>query len=413
MFNFLKPSVSDFNSVTREVQKINSLEPEIQTLSDTQIQERVQKLIKKYKEEQNFDNILAESFALTREASKRTLGLRHFDTQLMGGILLHKGKIAEMKTGEGKTLVATLPVCLNALSLKGVHVVTANDYLAKRDQQSLSQLYRFLGLSVGLIQENMNSTERRRNYAADITYVTNSELAFDYLRDNMATEPSELVQRPFNYCVVDEIDSILIDEARTPLIISGISDKPVEKYIVADEVQNYLKPKLHYTVDEKAKNVTLTGQGIIQIQKILNVNNLYKLEDPWVPYILNAIRAHVLYIREVNYIVKNREIQIVDEFTGRIMANRRWSDGLHQAIEAKEKQPIQKGSETLASITYQNFFLNYPKLAGMTGTARTSEVEFESIYNLKVESVEPNKTMVRKDFVDAVKRIEKKIDSIK
>ena len=386
----------------KQIGIINNLELTVQNLSDSQIQEKVQKLIKQYQQEKNYDSILCESFALTREASKRKLGLRHFNSQIYGGLVLHNGKIAEMMTGEGKTLAATLPVSLNALSLEGIHVVTVNDYLAKRDQQSLSQLYQFLGLSVGLIQENMNSVERRKNYNADITYVTNSELAFDYLRDNMATEPSELVQRPFNYCVVDEIDSILIDEARTPLIISGISDKPVEKYIVADEVQNYLKPKLHYTVDEKAKNVTLTGQGIIQIQKILNVNNLYKLEDPWVPYILNAIRAHVLYIREVNYIVKNREIQIVDEFTGRIMANRRWSDGLHQAIEAKEKQPIQKGSETLASITYQNFFLNYPKLAGMTGTARTSEVEFESIYNLKVESVEPNKTMIRKDFVDAV-----------
>ena len=381
MFNFLKPSVSDFNSVNREVQKINNFEIEIQNLSDAQIQERVQKLINQYKIEQNFDTILAESFALTREASKRTLGLRHFDTQLMGGILLHKGKIAEMKTGEGKTLVATLPVCLNALSLKGVHVVTANDYLARRDQQSLSQLYRFLGLSVGLIQENMNSGERRRNYAADITYVTNSELAFDYLRDNMATEPSELVQRRYNYCIVDEVDSILIDEARTPLIISGVSDTPVEKYVAADEVANYLKPQLHYIVDEKAKSVTLTSQGITQIQDLLQIRDLYNVQDPWIPYLLNAIKARVLFVKDVSYIVKNREIQIVDEFTGRIMADRRWSEGLHQAIEAKEQVPIMKGSETLASITYQNFFLLYPKLAGMTGTAKTAEVELEKIYN--------------------------------
>jgi len=400
--NAFSRSVGKSSNREKQIDIINNLELEIQNLSDFQIQEKVQKLIKQYRQEKNYDSILCESFALTREASKRKLGLRHFNSQIYGGLVLHDGKIAEMMTGEGKTLAATLPVSLNAMSLEGVHVVTVNDYLAKRDQQSLSQLYQFLGLSVGLIQENMNSVERRKNYNADITYVTNSELAFDYLRDNMATEPSELVQKPYNYCVVDEIDSILIDEARTPLIISGISDRPVEKYIVADEVQNYLKPKLHYTVDEKAKNVTLTGQGIIQIQKILNIDNLYKLEDPWVPYILNAIRAHVLYTREVNYIVKNREIQIVDEFTGRIMANRRWSDGLHQAIEAKEKQPIQKGSETLASITYQNFFLNYPKLAGMTGTARTSEVEFENIYNLKVETVKPNKTMIRKDFGDAV-----------
>ena len=402
MFNFLKPSVSDFNAVSREVQKINSLEREIQTLSDAQIQERVQKLIKQYKAEQDFDTILAESFALTREASKRTLGLRHFDTQLMGGILLHKGKIAEMKTGEGKTLVATLPVCLNALSLKGVHVVTANDYLARRDQQSLSQLYRFLGLSVGLIQENMNSAERRRNYAADITYVTNSELAFDYLRDNMATEPSELVQRRYNYCIVDEVDSILIDEARTPLIISGVSDTPVEKYVAADEVANYLKPQLHYIVDEKAKSVTLTSQGITQIQDLLQIRDLYNVQDPWIPYLLNAIKARVLFVKDVSYIVKNREIQIVDEFTGRIMADRRWSEGLHQAIEAKEQVPILKGSETLASITYQNFFLLYPKLAGMTGTAKTAEVELEKIYDLEVDVLPTNREMVRKDLPDFV-----------
>jgi len=402
MFNFLKPSVSDFNSVNREVQKINNFEFEIQKLSDTQIQERVQKLIKRYKVEKDFDAILAESFALTREASKRTLGLRHFDTQLMGGILLHKGKIAEMKTGEGKTLVGTLPVCLNALSLKGVHVVTVNDYLAKRDQQSLSQLYRFLGLSVGLIQENMNSAERRRNYAADITYVTNSELAFDYLRDNMATEPFELVQRRYNYCIVDEVDSILIDEARTPLIISGVSDTPVEKYVAADEVSNYLKPKIHYTVDEKAKSVTLTSQGITQIQDLLQIRDLYNVNDPWIPYLLNAIKARVLFVKDVNYIVKNREIQIVDEFTGRIMADRRWSEGLHQAIEAKEQVPILKGSETLASITYQNFFLLYPKLAGMTGTAKTAEVELEKIYNLEVDVLPTNKEMVRKDLPDFV-----------
>tara|TARA_B110000114_G_scaffold74543_1_gene78931 strand:- start:1129 stop:3840 length:2712 start_codon:yes stop_codon:yes gene_type:complete len=402
MFNFLKPSVSDFNSVNREVQKINNFEIEIQNLSDAQIQERVQKLINQYKIEQNFDTILAESFALTREASKRTLGLRHFDTQLMGGILLHKGKIAEMKTGEGKTLVATLPVCLNALSLKGVHVVTANDYLARRDQQSLSQLYRFLGLSVGLIQENMNSGERRRNYAADITYVTNSELAFDYLRDNMATEPSELVQRRYNYCIVDEVDSILIDEARTPLIISGVSDTPVEKYVAADEVANYLKPQLHYIVDEKAKSVTLTSQGLTQIQDLLQIRDLYNVQDPWIPYLLNAIKARVLFVKDVSYIVKNREIQIVDEFTGRIMADRRWSEGLHQAIEAKEQVPIMKGSETLASITYQNFFLLYPKLAGMTGTAKTAEVELEKIYNLEVDVLPTNRDMVRKDLPDFV-----------
>ena len=390
------------NKPSQEILNINSMEPNIQLMTDIEIREEMGKLLHQAKKEKSVNNIVERSFALTREASLRTIGLRHYDTQLLGGLKLNKGKIVEMKTGEGKTLVATLPVCLNALSLKGVHVVTSNPYLAQRDQQWMSQLYRFLGLSVGLITENMKTTERKENYGLDITYITNSELAFDYLRDNMATEPSEVVLRPFNYCVIDEVDSILIDEARTPLILSGRSKTPVEKYIVADEITNYLENKIHYKVDEKNKNVTLTSKGISQIQTFLNVQNLYDPQDPWIPYILNAIRVRVLYTRDANYIVKNNEIFIVDEFTGRVMEDRRWSDGLHQAVEAKENVPILEGSETLASVTYQNFFLLYPKLSGMTGTAKTAEVELEKIYGLNVEVLPTEKPMIRKDLSDLV-----------
>jgi preprotein translocase subunit SecA len=403
MFNFLNTfTQNNLNTLKEEVKKINNLESEIALLTELEIKERVNKLIKKYQIDKNFDNILHESFALTREASKRTLGLRHYDTQLMGGIILHQGKIAEMKTGEGKTLVATLPVVLNALSLKGVHVVTVNDYLAKRDQQWMSQLYRYLGLSVGLIQENMNPKERRKNYAADITYVTNSELAFDYLRDNMSTSLNDLVLRDFNYCIIDEVDSILIDEARTPLIISGTLEAPIEKYITADEVCNYLNAKIHYTVDEKAKNVTLTSKGIEQIEKILNITSLYDRNDPWIPYINNAIKAKILFIKDINYIIRDNEIVIIDEFTGRIMADRRWGEGLHEAVEAKERVPIKKGSETLGSVTYQNFFLSYPKFSGMTGTAKTAEGEFEKIYKHEVVVLPTAKKLIRQDLTDLV-----------
>ena len=403
MFNFLNNlTQNSLNTLQEEVKKINALEKEIELLTEFEIKDRVNKLIKQYQIEQNFDSILNESFALTREASKRTLGLRHYDTQLMGGIVLHQGKIAEMKTGEGKTLVGTLPVVLNALSLKGVHVVTVNDYLAKRDQQWMSQLYRYLGLSVGLIQENMSSSERRKNYAADITYVTNSELAFDYLRDNMGTSVDELVLRDFNYCIIDEVDSILIDEARTPLIISGSVESPIEKYITADEVCNYLNSKVHYTVDEKAKNITLTSKGIGQVEKMLNTKSLYDKNDPWIPYINNAIKAKILFIKDTNYIVRDNEVVIIDEFTGRIMADRRWGEGLHEAVEAKERVPIKKGSETLGSVTYQNFFLSYPKFAGMTGTAKTAEGEFEKIYKREVVVLPTTKPLLRKDLTDLV-----------
>lgn len=403
MFNFFSQFEQNKISILKgEVQKINQLEKEISLLNENEIKIKINNLIKKYEEENNLTKLLTESFALTREASKRTIGLRHFDTQLMGGIVLNEGKIAEMKTGEGKTLVATLPLVLNALTLRGVHLVTVNDYLAKRDKQSMSLIYSYLGLSVGLIQEKMNSDERRKNYAADITYVTNSELAFDYLRDNMSLTKNEIVLRNFNYCIVDEVDSILIDEARTPLIISGEVERSLEKYIAADEVCNYLKFEIHYTVDEKGKNATLTSNGIKQVEKLLNISSLYDINDPWIPYINNSLRAKIFYKKDINYIIENKEIYIIDEFTGRTMPDRRWGDGLHEAIEAKEQVAIKKGSEILSSVTYQNFFLLYPKLGGMTGTGKTAEEEFEKIYNLQVVILPTEKKMIRNDLHDLI-----------
>ena len=407
MFNiFTKFNKNSIDSLKIQVQKINSLENEFILLTQSQIKEKIYRLQKKYQFEKELDSILIETFALTREASKRVLGLRHFDTQLMGGIVLHSGKIAEMKTGEGKTLVATLPVVLNALSLKGVHLVTVNDYLAKRDKQLMGQLYRYLGLSVGLIQENMNSKQRRQNYLADITYVTNSQLAFDYLRDNMVRSIDDIVLRNFNFCIIDEVDSILIDEARTPLIIAGITEGPLEKYIKADEVCNFLQYNKHYRVDEKNKNIVLTSNGIKQAEQILDILTLYDIDDPWIPYIDNALKAKIFYLKDINYIIENNQIYIIDEFTGRIMQDRRWANGLHEAIEAKEQVPIKKGSETLNSITYQNFFLLFPKFAGMTGTAKTAESEFEKIYNQQVFVIPTYEKMMREDLPDLIFKTE-------
>lgn len=395
------------NTKTLEIAKktvttVNLMENETSMYSEQELRDEIWKLKKFAKENKDLDPILPRTFALVRETSKRLIGLRHYDTQLMGGYCLEKNKIAEMKTGEGKTLVATLPLTLNALGGQGSHLVTVNDYLAKRDAETMGKIYNFLGLSVGLIQENMQSPQRRKNYNADITYVTNSELAFDYLRDNMETSLENLVQRPYNYCIVDEVDSILIDEARTPLIISEPQDIPIEKYIIADETTRYLRPKAHYIVDEKNKTVRLTNQGILQIEKILETTNLYDPTNPWIPYIINAIKARTLFLKETNYIVKNNEILIIDEFTGRIMPERRWSEGLHQAIEAKERVTVKQGSETLGSITYQNFFRLYPKLAGMTGTAKTAEAELKKIYNLEVVVIPTEKPIKRKDLNDLV-----------
>jgi len=320
----------------------------------------------------------------------------------MGGLVLNSGKIAEMRTGEGKTLVATLPAYLNALTNKGVHIVTVNDYLASRDQVSMGQIYRFLGLDTGLIQENMLVSERQQNYKADITYVTNNEVVFDYLRDNMALNINEVVLPAFNYCIVDEVDSIFIDEAQTPLIISDSIETSIDKYIIAAEVTNYLEVNVHFKVDEKNKNVILTEQGSIQIENILGIEDLYNPNDPWIPYVITAIKATTLFFKNVHYIVQNNQIIIVDEFTGRTMPDRRWSEGLHQAVEAKENVPIRQNTETKASITYQNFFLLYPKLSGMTGTAKTAEVEFEKIYRLPVETIPTARPNLRKDFPDLV-----------
>jgi preprotein translocase subunit SecA len=392
------------NKYQNLINQINLFEDELKTLTDSELRAKNFKLKNQYDETKNLNNLIAEAFALTREASLRTLGLRHFDVQLLGGLVLNDKKIAEMKTGEGKTLVATLPASLNALTKKGVHIITVNDYLANRDQVSMGQIYRFLGLDTGLIQEGMSNFERRKNYNADITYVTNYEVTFDFLRDNMALNLSEVVLRPFNYCIVDEVDSILIDEAQTPLIISNNIPTPIEKYIVAAEISDYLEFKTHYKVDEKNKNVILTEDGSRQIEKILKIQDLYDPRDPWIPYILNALKANALYFNNVHYIIQNNRIVIVDEFTGRIMADRRWGDGLHQAIEAKEKLQIRQKTETVAAITYQNFFLLYPKLSGMTGTGKTAEIEFEKIYNLSVEEIPTARPTQRKDFPDLIYR---------
>jgi len=389
-----------------DVVEINLLEDEAKALSDQALQAKTAEFKQRIEKGESLDELLVEAFAVVREASRRVLGMRHFDVQLLGGIILHDGQIAEMKTGEGKTLVSTLPAYLNALSGKGVHIITVNDYLARRDAEWMGQIHRFLGLSVGLIQQSMGPSERQRNYACDITYGTNSEIGFDYLRDNMSTSLAEVVQRPFNYCIIDEVDSVLIDEARTPLIISGQVERPTEKYLQASEIARALKPEEHYEVDEKARNVILTDEGFIAAEQMLGVEDLYDPEDPWAHYIFNAIKAKELFIKDVNYIVRNDEVVIVDEFTGRVMPGRRWSDGLHQAIEAKERVEIQNETQTLATITYQNLFLLYPKLAGMTGTAKTEEAEFEKIYKLEVTVVPTNRPLQRVNLADVVYKTE-------
>ena len=411
------------------ITEINLLEEEIQPLTDEQLtgktaefRQKLEKATSPNQEKEVLEDILPEAFAVVREASRRVLGMRHFDVQLIGGMVLHDGQIAEMKTGEGKTLVATLPSYLNGLTGKGVHVVTVNDYLARRDAEWMGQVHRFLGLKVGLIQQGMSPTERKQNYLADITYTTNSELGFDYLRDNMAATIDEVVQRPFNYCVIDEVDSILIDEARTPLIISGQVERPSEKYIRAAQVAATLErsstdpnarsgfedvePDGDYEVDEKGRNILMTDQGFAKAEEMLGVTDLFDPKDPWAHYMFNAIKAKELFTLDVNYIVRNGEVVIVDEFTGRIMQGRRWSDGLHQAIEAKEGVEIQPETQTLATITYQNFFLLYPKLAGMTGTAKTEETEFEKTYNLQVTIVPTNRISSRTDLADVVYKTE-------
>ena len=396
------------------VARINALEPQMQELADEDFAQRMAEYRQQVQAgERTLDDLLPEVFALVREASRRVMGMRHYDVQLVGGIVLHRGKIAEMKTGEGKTLVATLPVALNALSGKGVHVVTVNDYLATRDAQWMGKLYNFLGLSVGVIVNGLDDQARKEAYGADITYGTNNEFGFDYLRDNMKFYATQLVQRGHNFAIVDEVDSILIDEARTPLIISGASDESVGMYRAMDQIVRQLGPE-DYTVDEKARTAMLSEEGVAHCEALLHVDNLFDPANITQQHcILQALKAHHVFKRDVDYIVQNDKVVIVDEFTGRLMDGRRYSDGLHQALEAKENVTIAAENQTLASITFQNYFRMYDKLAGMTGTADTEAVEFHQIYNLEVVSIPPNKPMQRKDYPDLIYRTRKeKYDAI-
>ena len=396
------------------VARINALEPQMQELADEDFAQRMTEYRQQVQAgERTLDDLLPEVFALVREASRRVMGMRHYDVQLVGGIVLHRSKIAEMKTGEGKTLVATLPVALNALSGKGVHVVTVNDYLATRDAQWMGKLYNFLGLSVGVIVNGLDDQARKEAYGADITYGTNNEFGFDYLRDNMKFYATQLVQRGHNFAIVDEVDSILIDEARTPLIISGASDESVGMYRAMDQIVRQLGPE-DYTVDEKARTAMLSEEGVAHCEALLHVDNLFDPANITQQHcILQALKAHHVFKRDVDYIVQNDKVVIVDEFTGRLMDGRRYSDGLHQALEAKENVTIAAENQTLASITFQNYFRMYDKLAGMTGTADTEAVEFHQIYNLEVVSIPPNKPMQRKDYPDLIYRTRKeKYDAI-
>ncbi|MCC6221137.1 MAG: preprotein translocase subunit SecA [Deltaproteobacteria bacterium] len=385
------------------VSRVSDLEPKMKGLSDEDLRRCTGKFKERLDRGATLDELLPEAFAVVREVSVRVLGMRHFDVQILGGIVLHEGKIAEMKTGEGKTLCATLPVYLNALSGKGVHVVTVNDYLAKRDAEWMGGIYSFLGLSTGVVVHSQGHLSRQVAYGSDITYGQNNEFGFDYLRDNMKLELGEMVQRKHCYAIVDEVDSILIDEARTPLIISGPSEKPTEHYHIADKIVKHLKQDEHFTVEPKSKQVLLSDAGVKVVEELLQVDNLY---DPrnidMLHHVNNALKAHVSMHRDVDYVVQNGQIIIVDEFTGRLMSGRRWSDGLHQAIEAKEKVHIRQENQTLATITFQNYFRMYEKLAGMTGTADTEAVEFKKIYNLDVVIIPTNMPMIRTDNSDVV-----------
>ncbi|HEX5042240.1 MAG TPA: preprotein translocase subunit SecA [Candidatus Polarisedimenticolaceae bacterium] len=401
------------------IEQINALEPKVQALSDQALRDKRAEFKSRLDQGEGLDALLPEAFAVVREAGKRVLGMRHFDVQLIGGMVLHEGKIAEMKTGEGKTLVATLPSYLNALTGKGVHVVTVNDYLARRDAEWMGRLHRFLGMAVGVIQHDLNDRERQEAYQSDITYGTNNELGFDYLRDNMKFSIASMVQRGHHFAIVDEVDSILIDEARTPLIISGPSEEATDKYYKIDKIiprlekgaviqggkEYELDQSGDFIVDEKARTVTLTEHGVERCQELLGIENLY---DPAYMDVLHhvsqALKAHVLFKRDVDYMIKDGEVVIVDEFTGRLMPGRRWSDGLHQAVEAKEGVKIERENQTLATITFQNYFRMYDKLSGMTGTADTEAVEFDKIYELEVVVIPPNRPMVRKDHHDLVYR---------
>src|SRR5690242_6358665 len=413
----------DIKKIAPYVAQINELEPEMKKLSDEEITARsaslraeVQARLEgvelddpdyKKKLQDALEPAIVPAFATAREAGRRTLGMRHFDVQLIGGMVLHSGKIAEMKTGEGKTLVATLPAYLNSLAGRGVHIVTVNDYLARRDAEWMGPIYRMLGLTVGVIVHDLDETQRRAAYAADITYGTNNEFGFDYLRDNMKYDLAQCVQRGHQYSIVDEVDSILIDEARTPLIISGPAEESTDKYYRIDKIIPKLIQDIDYTIDEKHKTATLTEEGVSKTEKLLGLGNMY---DPQhmetIHHVYQGLRAHTLYHRDVEYVVKNGEVIIVDEFTGREMPGRRWSDGLHQAVEAKEAVKIERENQTLATITFQNYFRMYKKLSGMTGTAETEANEFNKIYKLDVSVIPTNRELRRHEFYDVVYRTE-------
>jgi preprotein translocase subunit SecA len=411
---FSSRNEKEIRRVSLVVDMVNVLEPALSTLSDQELSGKTQAFKARLEAGETLEDLLPEAFAVVREAGKRVLGMRHFDVQIMGGAILHEGKIAEMKTGEGKTLVGTLPIYLNALAGNGVHVVTVNDYLAKRDSSWMGELYKFLGLSVGLIQHDMPDDLRKEAYASDITYGTNNEFGFDYLRDNMKYELDQYVQRDLNFAIVDEVDSILIDEARTPLIISGPSEESTDLYEKIDRIIPELKKEEHFTVDEKHKTTSMTEEGSDRVESLLGVGNLYDIKNiSYVHHLMQGIKAHHLYKRDVDYVVKNGEVIIVDEFTGRLMTGRRWGEGLHQAVEAKEHVKIQMENQTLATVTFQNYFRMYRKLSGMTGTADTEATEFHRIYNLEVIVVPPHREMIRIDLPDQIYRTQKeKYDAV-
>ena len=419
MIGFLKkvigdPSQRQLKKMQKTVDAIEALESDIQKLSDDGLRQKTEEFKKRYEDGESLEKILPEAFAVVREGSKRVLNMRHYSVQLLGGIVLHEGNISEMKTGEGKTLVATLPVYLNAITGKGVHVITVNEYLARRDAEMMGELYNFLGLTVGLNISGLSKEEKREAYACDITYGTNNEYGFDYLRDNMVIYKEQMVQRTLHYALVDEVDSILVDEARTPLIISGSAEKSTKLYQVANSFARTLRNEEDYTYDEKTKNVQLTDTGVEKAEKAFNIENLYDSAHVQLNHHLNqALKAHVVMHRDTDYVVEDDEVVIVDQFTGRLMKGRRYSDGLHQAIEAKEGLMIQRESMTLASITFQNYFRKYDKLAGMTGTAKTEEEEFRNIYGMDVMVVPTNLPIVRKDHADLIfKTMEAKFKAV-
>ena len=400
---FGDPSERELEKMQEVVEKISTYEPEFEKMSDANLRAKTQEFKRRLNAGESLDDILAEAFALVREGSKRVLGMRHFDVQMLGGITLHQGRIAEMRTGEGKTLVATLPTYLNALTGRGVHVITVNDYLARRDSEWMGKLYTFLGLSVGLIVHGKESVERKAAYNADITYGTNNEFGFDYLRDNMVMSPDQMVQRPLHFAIVDEVDSILIDEARTPLIISGPGEQSTDLYYKLSKVVEKMRRDVDYTIDETSNTISATEEGISKAEKALGLSNLYDGDNmAYSHHFAQALKAHFMMTLDKDYVVKEGEVVIVDEFTGRLMFGRRYSDGLHQAIEAKEGVKIERESKTLATITFQNYFRMYKKLGGMTGTAKTEEGEFISIYNLPVTTIPTHRPIVRVDDPDTI-----------